>query len=62
MLEKGFDFNDDCGIFIIEKQKNHVKNNGENCETDACLIHFQYLKRAQNISKTVSEELGWGCE
>ena len=50
VLEKGFDVNDDCGLFIIEKQKNHVKNNGETCETNTCLIHFQYLKFKQNIS------------
>ena len=50
VLEKEFDFNDDCGIFIIEKQKNHVQNNGETCNSDACLVHFQYLTLKQNIS------------
>ena len=50
VLEKGFDVNHECGLYITNKLKNHVQNNGEICGSSACLIHLQYLKVKLNIS------------
>ena len=50
-LEEGFQFQDDCGIFIQEKQTNWVYNNGERvCGLDSCFIHLQRLNFVSNVS------------
>ena len=50
VLEKGFDVNNECGLYITNKLKNYVQNNGEICGSSACLVHLQYLKVKLNIS------------
>ena len=50
ILEKGFDKRNDCGLYIVNRLKNHVENNGEGCGSNACLIHLLRLKWNLNIS------------
>ena len=51
VLEKGFDVNTtECGLYITQKLKKHVQNNGEMCGTSSCLVHLQRLKCHFNIS------------
>ena len=49
-LKKGFDISDDCGLYITNQVDEQVQNNGESCNSDACLIHLQHLKFTLNIS------------
>ena len=50
VLKRGFKITDECGVFVLKKENNHVKNNGETCGSSACLVHLQYLKMHKNIS------------
>ena len=50
VIKEGFDVNDECGIYVFRKHQYQKNNNGENCGSDSCLIHFQYLKTSQNIT------------
>ena len=50
-LKKGFDGNDECGLYFTNKQRNNIMtNNGESCGSDSCLIHLQNLKYSNNVS------------
>ena len=50
ILEKGFDVNSECGLYITNKLKKHVENNGEMCGASSCLVYIQSLKWKLNIS------------
>ena len=50
VLEKSFDVNSACGLYITHKLKKHVQNNGEICGTSSCYVHLQRLKWNFNIS------------
>ena len=54
VIKEGFDVNDNCGFYVLSTHQliyNGKKyNNGENCGSESCLIHFQYLKTSQNIT------------
>ena len=49
-LEKGFDIDDECGVYVQETQTTSVASNGVLCGSDLCLIHLQGLKWNLNIS------------
>ena len=49
-LEKGFNADDECGIYVEENWTMNVTNNGVSCGSDLCLIHLQRLKWNLNIS------------
>ena len=49
-IKEGFDVNDNCGIYVLRKQQTVLINNGEDCGSDSCLIHFQQLKVYQNVT------------
>ena len=50
VLEKGFDLESACGLYITHKLKKHVQNNGEFCGTSSCLVHLLTSKMYHNIS------------
>ena len=52
IIEKGFNTNDECGIYITNKLKSNEwrQNNGEICGSDKCLMHLKFLKWSENIS------------
>ena len=50
VIKEGFDVYDNCGFYVLSKHQYQKYNNGENCGSDSCLIHFQKLKMYQNIT------------
>ena len=46
IIEKGFNSNDECGVYIINRLKESEwrQNNGEICGSDKCLMLLNYLK------------------
>ena len=50
VLKRGFNVTDECGVLVQKKENNHVKNNGETCGSNACLVHLQHLKCEKKTS------------
>ena len=50
MIKEGFDVNDNCGIYVLRIHQTLLINNGEDCGSNSCLIHFQQVKSHHNIT------------
>ena len=50
VIKEGFDVNDNCGIYVLRKHQTLLINNGLDCGSDSCLIHFQKVKAYQNVT------------